>query len=1453
MFKVERFDASAVLADANFDVLPFQSWTVSSLSALPAANAGTATRVTTSFDLTAAGSYTFEALYSADIDVLIDGVPVGTAPIALQAGEHRLELRYLAAVDAVPALFWTGPETGGARLVFAPTPDAGQGLTATFYDTGLLNSVDAIDFEAAPIHVTSVGQIAHENIKNAAFYDGGPTDTFAVRYTGQISAPQTGNYTFYLASDDSAALYIDGAPVIVDNGFFPLRENAITLRLDAGDHDIEVRHASGLIHTALKLTWDGPSTNGPETIQFGPTPQTGLTAEYFVVSNPSKLADIDFAATPDATEIVDDIQANVGGGALWTGGPQNNFAARYSGAFDVLNGGTYTFYLTSDDGSALYIDGQRVITNDGLHGARLITADVDLSAGAHTIELRYFERGGLSVVDLDWSGDDTAGQREAMTFGRTDGIAVQYFNLPNGLGSLSAVDFDATPDAVDVVSTIRQDAGLGAFWDGGQTDKFAARYQGQFEAAEPGLYTFYLGSDDGSQLFIDGQLIINNDGNKPVTELSASVQLSRGTHDIDVRYYENGGLAEVFLDWNGPGIDGRTPMRFDTRMDAGLKAEYFAVPLATSLNDIDFTVAPATVDRAEHIDFNAGGGAAWAGGPTNGFAIKYTGSFDVQTGSTYTFYLTGDDGAALYIDGALVIDNDGLHAAKTLTGSVQVQAGVHDIEVRYFERGGQSSLKLEWDGAGTNGREVMYFGPQEIDEGLRVEYWEIAPGATSLDDITFDGKPDQVGKVDTIQYSGNGQFYDNGPSDWIAARYSGDFTVETAGTYTFYLTSDDGSVLYVNGEELILNDGIHAAVEKTATVTLGAGTHDIEVRYFEAAGGAVIDLDWSGPDTGDVRAPVWFGADDDRPAVAQEGDVVSSFSLIEDAVDVALAIPQTDADGDALTITSVFAASDGTVRLAENGVLLYTPNPEFNGNDQFRYEAADASGQVTTGFVQLDVNDGHGQPFQTVDPRISPEIGPSGDALIFRRLAELPDDGTAGGIPRPNGAITHNGEIYTWTEGKAAGEGRIYKVGADGSVDEWFDLGTAVLANTGRDLNNANVVHGGLRSIDFHPDFDTNGKFYTSIMEDRPADPGAHNYLSDATNPIGADSVLVEWTVNLTTGEVDADSYREVFRIGMPVFDHTIRAITFNQFAAPGDEDYGLLYIAHGDGSVQSATAGGGQNNDGLGKIIRIDPLQDGENPYAVPDSNPFVGDSSMLDEVYALGFRNPHTMSFNQAEDGNVYLINSGVGRDNFDEINIVEKGGNYGWSEREGPLVHNVSGGLVNGVSALPADEAEFAFIYPASFYGHDGAIGNGFGGQAWNGGHVIDNGSELDGKYIAGDFGSSGRIFTVAFDDLLAADTKVTEGEDPATALTWAELGEVQLYFDHDDDAATLPVAYDTFTSMIESFRSDFRFGEGPDGELIVTSKRTGDVYVAVNTLPSDHPDFQSSSFDDPFLLA
>ena len=95
---------------------------------------------------------------------------------------------------------------------------------------------------------------------------------------------------------------------------------------------------------------------------------------------------------------------------FWQGGAADNFAARYTGALVVETAGQYTLYLTSDDGSALYLDGAQVIDNDGLHGNVTRQVTLDLEAGQHPLEVFYFERTGAQTLELEWQGPDTGGQ-----------------------------------------------------------------------------------------------------------------------------------------------------------------------------------------------------------------------------------------------------------------------------------------------------------------------------------------------------------------------------------------------------------------------------------------------------------------------------------------------------------------------------------------------------------------------------------------------------------------------------------------------------------------------------------------------------------------------------------------------------------------------------------------------------------------------------------------------------------------------------------------------------------------------------------------------------------------------------------------------------------------------------------------------------------------------------------
>lgn len=403
--------------------------------------------------------------------------------------------------------------------------------------------------------------------------------------------------------------------------------------------------------------------------------------------------------------------------------------------------------------------------------------------------------------------------------------------------------------------------------------------------------------------------------------------------------------------------------------------------------------------------------------------------------------------------------------------------------------------------------------------------------------------------------------------------------------------------------------------------------------------------------------------------------------------------------------------------------------------------------------------------------------------------------------------------------------GHIYKVTKAGQSSLWFDFSKAVLEATGREMDFTKFLHGGLRSIAFHPQYHQNGLIYTSYMETR-GNKTDFKYLSNPpSTSVPADSVVVEWKVNRRTGKPIVSSHREVVRMGVPVYDHTIRQIKFSG---------NLLYITHGDGSEQSRTAGGGQRNDALGKVLRIDPRKRGNAPYTVPSSNPFVRNKKYLEEIYALGFRNPHNLCFSKRRE--LFVVD--VGRDNVEEINIVKAGGNYGWSEREGPFVHvEGAGGILNGVKPLPADDAKFGYIYPSAIVGHFGQRGARFVFQALSGSCPIENNSQLKGLMLYANFPDDGALYFSSLTDLRKA---VVTG--PPNKLTQATTFRPKIFYDHDNNKNTAPKSVKNLREIIrfdaglaDVARVDLRFGQGSRGEIYWSSKQNGAIYLITNSVP------------------
>jgi len=226
-----------------------------------------------------------------------------------------------------------------------------------------------------------------------------------------------------------------------------------------------------------------------------------------------------------------------------------------------------------------------------------------------------------------------------------------------------------------------------------------------------------------------------------------------------------------------------------------------------------------------------------------------------------------------------------------------------------------------------------------------------------------------------------------------------------------------------------------------------------------------------------------------------------------------------------------------------------------------------------------------------------------------------------------------------------ADRGRLYVVEQAGQV-RIIERGQ-ILAEPFLDIRGQVESGGekGLLSIVFHPRYRDNGQFFV-------------NYTArDAT---GLHTRISRWR-RATVDRADPQSETVLLHINQPYSNHKGGQLAF------GPDGY--LYIGMGDGGAANDPQGHAQNPGSLlGKLLRIDvDHTDGTQTYAVPPDNPFVSRNGYRPEIWALGLRNPWRFSFD-AHSGALWLAD--VGQDRVEEIDIIRKGGNYGWNVMEGDI---------------------------------------------------------------------------------------------------------------------------------------------------------------------------------------
>lgn len=347
----------------------------------------------------------------------------------------------------------------------------------------------------------------------------------------------------------------------------------------------------------------------------------------------------------------------------------------------------------------------------------------------------------------------------------------------------------------------------------------------------------------------------------------------------------------------------------------------------------------------------------------------------------------------------------------------------------------------------------------------------------------------------------------------------------------------------------------------------------------------------------------------------------------------------------------------------------------------------------------------------------------------------------------------------------------------------------------------------GLLGLAFHPDYKTNGRFF--IYYQLPPRAGG----PEPGEPWDNLSRISELKVSASNPDLaDMSSEKVILEWDDPQFNHNGGTIAF------GPDGY--LYIAIGDGGAADDVApghvedwyaenagGNGQDIEAnfLGNILRLDI---NVSPYGIPADNPFVGKAG-LDEIYAYGFRNPYRISFDMS--GSRQLYAGDAGQALYEEIDLVTKGGNYGWNVKEGAHCFNAANNDTLLASCPDVDNFGNPLIDPViEMINAANPMGGGrtltiIGGNVYRGNSIPG----FQGKYI---FGSFGQTFTTPDGELFIAT--------PAGPGPWK--------FDEID---------------LKSFPNDLGhylkgFGQDNDGEVYVTvsialgpSGTTGKVFKLV----------------------
>jgi hypothetical protein len=360
------------------------------------------------------------------------------------------------------------------------------------------------------------------------------------------------------------------------------------------------------------------------------------------------------------------------------------------------------------------------------------------------------------------------------------------------------------------------------------------------------------------------------------------------------------------------------------------------------------------VRNDKKIDFNWNNGSPDGAVPSDGFSARWTRKLTFDN-AIYRFHLVMDDGAALWVDDQLVIDEWERGASREVTVDLEMKKGEHEIKVEYFEATGNAKVSF-WTEKLSN---VSF-------QGWKGLYWY---------NKTLDSKWALVRDDKAIDFNWGFESPMLGiPEDRFSVRWDKEVNFDD-GVYIFYAHADDGFRFYL--DEALVIDEWHISNGSdlyTAEMEL-SGSHELTIKYFENQQHAKVHF--------------WWERKNEAPVATNDEYSVDMEQVLEIDAPGILA-NDSDADGDSLSATLVTDVANGSLTLNGNGSFVYTPNTGFTGEDGFEYRATDGLAESNVVKVKIVVTPLNDVP-EAVDDEITTKEKTSVDIDVLENDLGLGD------------------------------------------------------------------------------------------------------------------------------------------------------------------------------------------------------------------------------------------------------------------------------------------------------------------------------------------------------------------------------------------------------------------------------------------------------------------------------